>query len=362
MRASPQQGAEDREHREQQQRARRQVLAKHRFHHGPADQYCDQGPVPRPPVRGIRGSRFGPQRAECVGGHLISLGSPRDRRIRRKYKSTAVPTARSRSGSGADVPAAGIREGGSTHPTKTTELVMRTPQSHTALENPPSRARWKICACPCRPSSQQHGPASCSSTSTWTTSPSSSLASSTTSWPASSTSSTSAQTFVDHRAHAHGHPDPHGPAVHDAARPGQPHHEPRRGIALHPRLGIQRGRGVLDLPTSTASPSDSRCCSWPSSCAPPGPGPAAPSGIETWDSDGVVPVGARMTARPLATTSLQCSRGHGSVHRTGSRGQPRDKRGDPTRPRGLNSLLLSHARVASRPSCGRRMDRRVCAR
>ena len=38
-----------------------------------------------------------------------------------------------------------------------------------------------------------------------------------------------------------------------------------------------------------------------------------------------MPVGARMTARPLATTSLQCSRGHGSVHRTGSRGQPRDK-------------------------------------
>ena len=27
-------------------------------------------------------------------------------------------------------------------------------------------------------------------------------------------------------------------------------------------------------PTSTASLSDSRCCSWPSSCAPPGPGPA----------------------------------------------------------------------------------------
>ena len=80
---------------EQQQRARRQVLAKHHFHHGPADQCGDQGPVPRPPVRGIRGSRFGPQRAECVGGHLISLVSPRDRRIRRKYKSSAVPTARS---------------------------------------------------------------------------------------------------------------------------------------------------------------------------------------------------------------------------------------------------------------------------
>jgi hypothetical protein len=44
------------------------------------------------------------------------------------------------SGSGADVPAAGIREGGSTHPIKARSNVMRTPQSHTALENPPSRS------------------------------------------------------------------------------------------------------------------------------------------------------------------------------------------------------------------------------
>jgi len=44
------------------------------------------------------------------------------------------------SGSGADVPAAGIREGGSTHPIKPRSIVMRTPQSHTALENPPSRS------------------------------------------------------------------------------------------------------------------------------------------------------------------------------------------------------------------------------
>ncbi len=29
-------------------------------------------------------------------------------------------------------------------------------------------------------------------------------------------------------------------------------------------------------PSSTASPSDSRCCSWPSSCAPPGLGLARP--------------------------------------------------------------------------------------
>jgi hypothetical protein len=44
------------------------------------------------------------------------------------------------SGSGADVPAASIREGGSTHPIKPRSNVMRTPQPHTALENPPSRS------------------------------------------------------------------------------------------------------------------------------------------------------------------------------------------------------------------------------
>jgi hypothetical protein len=38
------------------------------------------------------------------------------------------------------VPAAGIREGGSTHPIKARSNVMRTPQSHTALENPPTRS------------------------------------------------------------------------------------------------------------------------------------------------------------------------------------------------------------------------------
>jgi Family of unknown function (DUF6326) len=38
------------------------------------------------------------------------------------------------------VPAAGIREGGSTHPIKPRSIVMRTPQSHTALENPPSQS------------------------------------------------------------------------------------------------------------------------------------------------------------------------------------------------------------------------------
>jgi Family of unknown function (DUF6326) len=44
------------------------------------------------------------------------------------------------SGSGADVPAAGIREGGSTHPIKPRSNVMRTPQPTTTLENPPSQS------------------------------------------------------------------------------------------------------------------------------------------------------------------------------------------------------------------------------
>ncbi|HKH54853.1 MAG TPA: DUF6326 family protein [Propionibacteriaceae bacterium] len=38
------------------------------------------------------------------------------------------------------MPAAGIREGGSTHPIKPRSIVMRTPQCHTALENPPSQS------------------------------------------------------------------------------------------------------------------------------------------------------------------------------------------------------------------------------
>ena len=42
------------------------------------------------------------------------------------------------SGSGADVPAAGIREGGSTHPIKARSNVMRTPQPHTARETGPA--------------------------------------------------------------------------------------------------------------------------------------------------------------------------------------------------------------------------------
>src|SRR5215207_10312381 len=117
-------------------RAWRQVLAKHHFHQGPTDQCCDQGPVPRPRVRGIRGSRFGPQRAECVGGHLISLGSPRDRCISRKYKSSAVPTARSNQAPGLMCPPPGSAIVELPILTTTTEPMMRTRQpTTTTLEN-----------------------------------------------------------------------------------------------------------------------------------------------------------------------------------------------------------------------------------
>lgn len=44
------------------------------------------------------------------------------------------------SGSAADVPAAGIREGGSTYPIKSGSIVMSTPQSRTALEKSPSQS------------------------------------------------------------------------------------------------------------------------------------------------------------------------------------------------------------------------------
>ena len=47
-------------------------------------------------------------------------------------------------------------------------------------------------------------------------------------------------------ARVRGDPGPDGDALHDAARPGEPRHEPRRGIALHPLLGVQRGRGAWD--------------------------------------------------------------------------------------------------------------------
>jgi hypothetical protein len=48
------------------------------------------------------------------------------------------------------VPAAGIREGGSTHPIKPRSIVMRTPQSHTALENPPSQSTLEDLRMPVR--------------------------------------------------------------------------------------------------------------------------------------------------------------------------------------------------------------------
>ncbi len=42
------------------------------------------------------------------------------------------------------------------------------------------------------------------------------------------------QTWVTVFARAHGDPDLHGRAVDDAARPGQPHHEPHRGLGTGP--------------------------------------------------------------------------------------------------------------------------------
>jgi hypothetical protein len=54
------------------------------------------------------------------------------------------------SGSGADVPAAGIGEGGSTHPIKPGSIVMRTPQSHAAPENPSSQSTLEDLRMPVR--------------------------------------------------------------------------------------------------------------------------------------------------------------------------------------------------------------------
>ena len=55
------------------------------------------------------------------------------------------------------------------------------------------------------------------------------------------------QTFVDRLPHERGDPDPDGDAFHDAARPCEPHAQPRRGIAVRPLLDVQRGRRVLDV-------------------------------------------------------------------------------------------------------------------
>jgi hypothetical protein len=54
---------------------------------------------------------------------------------RPKVQELGCANGQVESGSGADVPAAGIREGGSTHPIKPRSNVMRTPQSHTARVN-----------------------------------------------------------------------------------------------------------------------------------------------------------------------------------------------------------------------------------
>jgi Family of unknown function (DUF6326) len=48
------------------------------------------------------------------------------------------------------VPAVGIREGGSTHPITARSNVMRTPQSHTARESPPSRGTLEDLRMPVR--------------------------------------------------------------------------------------------------------------------------------------------------------------------------------------------------------------------
>jgi Family of unknown function (DUF6326) len=50
----------------------------------------------------------------------------------------------------ADVPATGIREGGSTHPIKPRSVVMRTPQSHTAREDVPFRSALEDLRMPLR--------------------------------------------------------------------------------------------------------------------------------------------------------------------------------------------------------------------
>ena len=222
------------------------------------------------------------------------------------------------SGSGADVPAAGIREGGSTHPIKPRSIVMRTPQSHTARENPPSQQHAgrsaHARAGQTRSSMDQlHVPLHLRRLLRTSTSP----ASSTTSCVGVVFEFDISQTLLTIFARAHGDPDPDGPALHDAARPGEPRHEPRRGIALHPRLGVQRGRGVLDCTSTTASPSDSRCCSWPSSCAPPGPGHAAPHHRRPWQPASTASHSARRSRRdcpPRARPSFaRATRGHGHL-------------------------------------------------
>ena len=42
-------------------------------------------------------------------------------------------------------------------------------------------------------------------------------------------------------------PGPDGRTLNGAPRPGEPHHEPLRSIAVHPRHSVQRSRGILGL-------------------------------------------------------------------------------------------------------------------
>ena len=192
---------------------------------------------------------------------------------------------------------------------------MRTPQSHTALENPPSQSTLE----------DLRMPVQAKLAAAWTsfmflciyvdTSPSSSPAPSTKSWSAASGSSTSARRF-DRLPRAHGDPDPHGRAVDDAARPGEPHARtsswPRSpSPSRHSTRWASPGR------TSTASASDSKCCSWPSSCAPPGPGHAAPHHRRPWQPASTTSHSARRSRRdcpPRARPSFaRPTRGHGHL-------------------------------------------------
>jgi hypothetical protein len=57
-----------------------------------------------------------------------------------KVQELGCTSGQVESGSGADVPAAGIRDGGSTHLIQPRSIVMRTPRSQTAREHVPSRS------------------------------------------------------------------------------------------------------------------------------------------------------------------------------------------------------------------------------
>src|SRR5215210_6928366 len=79
------------------------------------------------------------------------------------------------------------------------------------------------------------------------------------------------------------------------------------------------------MPSTTPSPSESRCCSWPSSCAPPGPGPA-PHRRRPWR-----PWRPALTVKPFAPSSKRepkCS--------------PRPVRSHLPRCRGVGLLAVGH--------------------